>query len=305
MSFSDLSARRLRGTTPAAMTANARTLLLPLSLLLAGACTPAEPAKTDTKKAETKDAKKPEAKAPEAKTAEPKKADDKKPAEPAAKFRKGQMARAGMSPEDVLEYNKAQEDPQGSIDLKTALAGDPDLEDASKGKLVATFDTTMGSFKCDLYEDKAPNTVANFVGLARGVRSYYVKKEDAWKTGPYFNGTLFHRVIANFMIQTGDPMGGPGGFGTGGPGYLIVDEFGPSLKHDGPGYLSMANRGVNTGSSQFFVTVNATPHLDGKHAIFGKCDPKIPTAISKVNTRADKPVEDVKINTITFSRAKK
>lgn len=285
------------------MSANTRTLILPLSLLLAGACTPSEPAKTEVKKTE---AKKPEAK-PEAKKAdkpEAKKADDKKPEATAQKYRKGQIARPGMTPAEVLEFNKAQGDPMGSIDLKTALAGDPALEDATQGKLFATFDTTMGSFRCELYEEKAPNTVANFVGLARGVRPYYFKKDDAWKTGPYFDGSLFHRVIDKFMIQTGDPFGGPGGFGTGGPGYLIVDEFG-GFKHDGPGYLSMANRGVNTGSSQFFVTVAATPHLDNKHAIFGKCDPKVPTAISKVNTRADKPVEDVKIKTITISRAKK
>lgn len=285
------------------MSKASHALLLPIVLL---ACTPAEPAKTEAKKAE---AKKPEAKAPEAKKAdlkpEAKKVDSTKPATPQPKFRKGQMARPGMTPEEVLEYNKAQGDPMGSIDLKTALAGDPALEDASKGKLFATFDTTMGSFRCELYEDKAPNTVANFVGLARGTRDYYVKKEDAWKKGQYFDGSLFHRVIDKFMIQTGDPFGGPGGFGTGGPGYVVVDEFGAGLKHDGPGYLSMANRGPNTGSSQFFVTVAATPHLDGKHAIFGKCDPKVPTAISKVNTRADKPVEDVKINKITFERAKK
>lgn len=286
------------------MSANTRTLILPLALLLAGACTPSEPAKTDAKvdakKTDAKvDAKKPEAKKPETKKAEPTKA------EPAVKYRKGQLARPGMTPDEVLEFNKAQGDPMGSIDLKTALAGDPNLEDASKGKLFATFDTTIGSFRCELYEDKAPNTVANFVGLARGTRDYYVKKEDAWKKGQYFDGSLFHRVIDKFMIQTGDPFGGPGGFGTGGPGYVVVDEFGAGLKHDGPGYLSMANRGPNTGSSQFFVTVAATPHLDGKHAIFGKCDPKVPTAISKVNTRADKPVEDVKINKITFERAKK
>jgi peptidyl-prolyl cis-trans isomerase A (cyclophilin A) len=302
MSFSGLSARRARGTTapPCPRTRARSSSRCPCSWP-APAPRP-RPPKTDAKKVE---AKKPEAK-PEPKKVDAKKPDKAdKPAEPAVKFRKGQMAKPGMSPADVLEWNKAQGDPMGSIDLKTALAGDPNLEDATKGKLFATFDTTMGEFKCELYEDKAPNTVANFVGLARGVRPYYIKKEDAWKTGPYFNGALFHRVIDKFMIQTGDPLGGPGGFGTGGPGYLIVDEFGEGFKHDGPGYLSMANRGVNTGSSQFFVTVAATPHLDGKHAIFGKCDPKVPTAISKVNTRADKPVEDVKINAITVTRAKK
>lgn len=285
------------------MSANTRTLILPLSLLLAGACTAAEPAKTDDKKVEAKKTDAKTDKKPEAKKPEPKKVEAK--AEPAAKYRKGQLARPGMTPDEVLEFNKAQGDPMQKIDLKTALAGDPALEDATKGKLFATFDTTMGSFRCELYEDKAPNTVANFVGLARGVRPYYLKKEDTWKTSPYFEGALFHRVIDKFMIQTGDPFGGPGGFGTGGPGYIVADEFGAGLKHDGPGYLSMANRGPNTGSSQFFVTVAATPHLDNKHAIFGKCDAKVPTAISKVNTRADKPVEDVKINKITFERAKK
>jgi peptidyl-prolyl cis-trans isomerase A (cyclophilin A) len=281
------------------MSKASHALLLPIVLL---ACTPAEPAKTEAKKAE---AKKPEPKAPEAKKAdlkpEAKKADSTKPATPQPKFRKGQMARPGMTPEEVLEYNKAQGDPMGSIDLKTALAGDPALEDASKGKLFATFKTTMGSFRCELYEDKAPNTVANFVGLARGVRPFYAKKEDTWKTAPFYDGILFHRVIPNFMIQTGDPTG----TGTGGPGYHVVDEFDKSLRHNGPGILSMANRGVNTGSSQFFVTVAATPHLDDKHAIFGKCDAKVPTEISKVKTRSDRPLDDVKIETITFERAKK
>ena len=138
------------------------------------------------------------------------------PVEPAPKYKKGQIVRAGLSAEDVLEYNKAQGDPMQKIDLKTALAGDSVLEDKSKGKLFADFDTTMGKFRCELYEDQSPNTVANFVGLARGVRPYYVKKDDKWITGPYFNGALFHRVIDKFMIQTGDPLGGPGGFGTGG-----------------------------------------------------------------------------------------
>ncbi len=263
------------------------------------------PAKTDVKA----DAKAPEAKAPETKKAEAKAPEPPKtepaqpavPAQPASKFRKGQLAPPGLSPEDLLEYNKAQGDPMGQISLEEALAGDPVLADKTKGKLFAVIDTTMGKIRCELYEDKVPKTVANFVGLARGVRPYLVKKEDAWKTGKFYDGTLFHRVIPGFMIQGGDPLG----TGTGGPGFLIVDEIDKSLRHVGAGILSMANRGPNTGSSQFFVTVAATPHLDDKHAVFGKCDSKVAVEISKVKSRADRPLDDVKINTVTFERAKK
>ena len=279
------------------------------------ACAPPDAGKPDAKQAPTKadakrpDAKAPDAKAPDAKAEAPKKADGppaqppvaQTPQQPASKFRKGQNAPQGLSPAEVLEFNKVQGDPMGEISLKDALAGDPALEDAAKGKLFAIFDTTVGKFRCELFEQQAPKTVANFVGLARGVRPYYVKKDDAWKTGKYYDGTIFHRVIKNFMIQGGDPLG----LGTGGPGYLIVDEFDPTLRHSGPGILSMANRGVNTGSSQFFVTTNATPHLDNKHAIFGKCESKVPIAISKVKTRAERPLDDVKINALTFERAKK
>ncbi len=219
---------------------------------------------------------------------------------PKTTFKKGQLGKP-KSPEEVLEFNIAQGDPMASIDMPTALAGDETLADTSKGKLWATFDTTKGSFRCELYEDKAPGTVANFVGLARGVRPFLDKKTDTWITAPFYNGVLFHRVIPGFMVQTGDPIGN----GTGGPGYLIADEFDKSLRHVGPGILSMANRGPHTGSSQFFITVAPTPHLDNKHAIFGKCDPKIAIEISKVNTRADRPLDDIKINTITFERAAK
>ena len=283
---------------------SARTLLAPALLFgLAVGCTadaPKTDAKAEVKKAEVKpDTKKPDAKA-EVKTAEAPKPPPP-PVEPAPKYKKGQIVRAGLSAEDVLEYNKAQGDPMQKIDLKTALAGDSVLEDKSKGKLFADFDTTMGKFRCELYEDQSPNTVANFVGLGRGVRPFYDKKTDEWKTAPFYDGIIFHRVIPGFMIQTGDPLGA----GTGGPGYLIADEFDKSLRHVGAGILSMANRGVNTGSSQFFVTVAATPHLDDKHAIFGKCDPKVAIKISEVKTRSERPLDEVKINKLTFERAKK
>ena len=120
----------------------------------------------------------------------------------------------------------------------------------------ALFDTTEGSFKIKLFADKAPNTVANFVSLA-----------DGTKTGkPFYDGTIFHRVIPDFMIQGGCPEG----TGRGGPGYKFADEFHSSLKHSKAGKLSMANSGPGTNGSQFFITVAATPWLDNKHTIFGE-----------------------------------
>ena len=161
----------------------------------------------------------------------------------------------------------------------------------------------MGQFDCELYEDKVPLTVANFVGLARGKRATYDKKTDSWVEKNYYDGVIFHRVIKNFMVQTGDASGS----GRGNPGYVIPDEFDKSLKHSGPGILSMANRSEpNSGNTQFFIIVNKTKHLDGKHAVFGKCpDASVPTAISqvKVDHRAgDRPYETVKINSVKISR---
>ncbi len=286
------------------MSATARTLILSTAVLLAGACTAPEAGKPDAKT----DAKVAPSTAVKAPPVEAKKVTPPPPTPvaqpttpPPPKFQKGQLARPGLSPADLLEYNKAQGDPMGSIDLKTALAGDPKLEDQTAGKLFVTFDTTLGKFRCELYEEKTPNTVANFVGLARGVRPWLDKKTGNWGTSNFFEGILFHRVIEGFMIQTGDPMG----TGTGGPGYLIADEIDKSLRHVSAGILSMANRGPNTGSSQFFVTVRDTPHLDDKHTVFGKCDPKVAIAISKVQTRGERPLDDIKINKLTFERAKK
>lgn len=114
----------------------------------------------------------------------------------------------------------------------------------------ATIKTNKGTIKLELFEDKVPKTVENFVKLA---------------SDGFYNGLKFHRVIPDFMIQTGCPQG----TGTGGPGYKFADEFHPDLKHDGPGVLSMANAGPNTNGSQFFITHVATPWLDGKHSVFG------------------------------------
>ena len=167
--------------------------------------------------------------------------------------------------------------------------------------VVAEFVTSEGNFTVRLHDQEAPNTVANFTGLAEGTKEWTDPRTNQKVTQPYYDGTVFHRVIDGFMIQGGDPLGQ----GIGGPGYNFADEFHPSLRHAKAGILSMANRGPNTGSSQFFVTVAATPHLDDKHAVFGKCDSKTAIEISKVKTRADRPLDDVKINKVTFERAKK
>jgi len=218
-------------------------------------------------------------------------------------FQKGQMPPTGLSNDEVYAYNKAQGDPVGGpFELTAALEGDDKLADKANGKLTAVIHTTMGDIECELFEDKAPLTVANFVGLARGVRPSYDKKGDVWDKKKFFDGVVFHRVIDGFMVQTGDPTGSGGG----GPGYLVVDEIDKSLKHKSAGMMSMANRGPNTGSSQFFVTVAPTPHLDGKHAIFGQCEPKVAVEISKVKTNPanDRPHEPVSIKSVDIVRKK-
>ncbi len=160
-------------------------------------------------------------------------------------------------------------------------------EVTTKKNSVALFETSKGNFRIELFEDKAPLTTKNFITL--------VNKG-------FYNGLIFHRIIDDFMIQGGDPKGN----GTGGPGYTIPDEFHRDLKHN-EGVISMANAGPNTGGSQFFITLKATPWLDNKHAVFGKVveGMDIVRAIGKVKTGAqDKPVEDVVIKKITIEAAK-
>jgi cyclophilin family peptidyl-prolyl cis-trans isomerase len=152
---------------------------------------------------------------------------------------------------------------------------------APSSELKARIKTTMGDIEVKLFPDKVPQTVSNFVGLAQK---------------GFYKDILFHRVIPGFMIQTGDPNGD----GTGGPGYSFADEIRPELKHDKAGILSMANSGKDTNGSQFFITVAPTPHLDGKHTIFGEVTQglDIAIAISNVKTNGSKPEKDVKIQTI-------
>src|ERR1700731_773639 len=158
----------------------------------------------------------------------------------------------------------------------------------------ATFKTTEGNIVCELFEQDAPATVANFIGLAEGTKEGTSRS----KKGPkLYDGSIFHRVIPNFMIQGGDPQG----TGMGGPGYKFADEFHHTLKHSKPGLLSMANAGPNTNGSQFFVTVSATPWLDNRHTIFGEVIEgyDVVEKISKLPRDSnDRPKKEVKINSV-------
>jgi peptidyl-prolyl cis-trans isomerase A (cyclophilin A) len=166
----------------------------------------------------------------------------------------------------------------------------------------ATFDTSEGTFKVKLFDDKAPKTVANFVELAEGTKEWADPKTGDKVKKPFYDGLIFHRVIADFMIQGGCPMGN----GMGGPGYKFADEFGPGLRHDRPGLLSMANAGPNTNGSQFFITLVPTPWLDNKHAIFGEVieGQDVIGKIGATRTGAqDRPAKDIKINSVTIQKS--
>jgi peptidyl-prolyl cis-trans isomerase A (cyclophilin A) len=167
--------------------------------------------------------------------------------------------------------------------------------------LIATLHTNQGQVVIRLFPDHAPKTVANFVELAEGARQWTDPETGRATTDKLYDGTIFHRVIPNFMIQGGDPLG----TGRGGPGYKFADEFHPDLSFDRPYLLAMANAGPGTNGSQFFVTVAPTPWLNRKHTIFGEViqGQDVVDRISQVKTGAqDRPVEDVTIESITVQR---
>jgi peptidyl-prolyl cis-trans isomerase A (cyclophilin A) len=170
--------------------------------------------------------------------------------------------------------------------------------ETKKGKnMIAVFDTSLGQIKIELFNDKAPKTVENFVGLAEGTKEWTDPKTGQKVKKPFYDGLKFHRVIPNFMIQGGCPLGN----GTGGPGYRFEDEFHKDARHSKPGMLSMANAGPNTNGSQFFITVAATPYLDNRHAVFGEVIEGMDVVmnISKVKTGSmDRPVEDLVIKSV-------
>jgi len=142
----------------------------------------------------------------------------------------------------------------------------PAIQVPGTGQLYARFHTSMGSLVVRLEEERAPNTVKNFVGLAMGTQEWTDPRTGENKKAPLYDGTIFHRVIPDFMVQGGDPLGR----GTGGPGYRFADEIGPDNRFDRPGLLAMANAGPNTNGSQFFITEIPTPWLDKGHTIFGE-----------------------------------
>jgi peptidyl-prolyl cis-trans isomerase A (cyclophilin A) len=165
----------------------------------------------------------------------------------------------------------------------------------------AQFETTEGNFTIRLFDKEAPNTVANFVGLAEGTKEWTDPRTNQKVTQPYYDGIVFHRVIDGFMIQGGDPLGQ----GIGGPGYKFADEFHPSLRHSKPGILSMANAGPNTNGGQFFITLGPTPHLDNKHSVFGEVESGM-DIVRKIGTTAtgprDRPLKDVVIKSVKIER---
>jgi peptidyl-prolyl cis-trans isomerase A (cyclophilin A) len=168
--------------------------------------------------------------------------------------------------------------------------------------LYAHFTTSEGKFTVRLFDAETPNTVANFTGLADGSKEWTDPRSGRKVTAPYFNGTVFHRVIDGFMIQGGDPLGQ----GTGGPGFTFADEFHPKLRHSKAGILSMANRGPNTNGGQFFITLAATPWLDDKHSVFGEVveGMDVVTKIGNTTTTkpGDRPVKPITVESVTIEK---
>jgi peptidyl-prolyl cis-trans isomerase A (cyclophilin A) len=211
---------------------------------------------------------------------------------------------------------KAAEQAKRNLERKIAQTPPPapavNVEEVSKtlgikpgDKLYATFETSMGNIVVELFWDKVPNTVTNFVQLAEGTKEWTDPNSGKKVKKPLYDGTKFHRVIPDFMIQGGDPLGN----GTGGPGYKFADEFHPALRHDGPGVLSMANSGPNTNGSQFFITERATPHLDRRHSVFGKVTEGVEligkiTRVPKAegDSSNSKPAQDVILKRVLIGR---
>jgi peptidyl-prolyl cis-trans isomerase A (cyclophilin A) len=168
--------------------------------------------------------------------------------------------------------------------------------------LYAHFTTSEGNFTVRLFDAETPITVANFTGLADGSKEWTDPRSGRKVRQPYFNGTVFHRIIEGFMIQGGDPLGQ----GTGGPGYTFADEFHPTLRHTKAGILSMANRGPNSNGGQFFITLAATPWLDDKHSVFGEVvegmDVVKNIGGTPTSKPGDRPVKAITVERVTIEK---
>ena len=169
-------------------------------------------------------------------------------------------------------------------------------------ELYATLETTMGNIKFRLYEKESPKTIENFVGLATGEKEWqHPQTGETQKGTPFYDGIIFHRIISDFMVQVGCPLG----MGIGGPGYTIPDEFDNNLSFDKPGVVGMANSGPNTGGSQFFITHKDTSWLDGKHTIFGQVvkGQDVVNAMATVDRDGnDKPATDIVIKRVVIEK---
>jgi len=195
------------------------------------------------------------------------------------------------TPDPVAAHTISVEEATKGLKGQGALTAKLDLEHGGK---------PAGSFTCELYDKQAPKTVANFVGLARGTRPFWDEKTKTWEKRAFYDGLVFHRVIPEFMIQGGDPRG----LGTGNPGYTFEDEFVDALKMDKPGILAMANAGPGTNGSQFFITEKATPWLNGRHTVFGACEPAdLVGKLARVPAGArNMPTEPLVIKKLTITR---
>ena len=187
---------------------------------------------------------------------------------------------------------------------KPAAGSKTAVHHAATGQSTAVIDTTAGKMNCTLFPDKAPIGVANFIGLATGTKDWKNPVSHVTKHGvPLYDGTIFHRVIPNFMIQGGDPAGN----GTGDPGYKFKNEVSSDLLFDKPGRMAYANAGPDTNGSQFFITEVAVPHLNGNYTIFGQCDEATVTLVKQIARMArdpsdDKPFRPVKITHVAIVR---
>lgn len=214
-------------------------------------------------------------------------------------FRADAKVTASDTMEVSQQENKAKEADTKKETKKNKVGKKDEAKTSKKGKeMFALFETNRGNFKVKLLADKAPKTVENFVGLAEGTKEWTDPKTGKQVKKPFYDGLTFHRVIKDFMIQGGCPLG----TGTGGPGYRFEDEFPAGApKHDKPGMLSMANAGPNTNGSQFFVTTVATPWLDGRHTVFGEVVEGMDVVHAIENTKTgpmDRPAEAVVINSV-------